>query len=467
MIKILLLSIYILSIITVIFIERKNPTEALLWVFVMVCLPYVGTLLYLIFGNTTTIKWRVHSRKKRLNQVNMQSKMDHLPIIHKALSQEDEQVMHFNYVYNQSSVVSYETIQVFTNGREHYKKLFEDIKNAKKVIYVEFYTIQKDKVGQAFVSALTTKAREGVSVYVLCDSFANLSTPKSFFKDLVKAGGKVIRVKPYLTHYRSHRKIVVIDSAVSYIGGMNIGNQYANLAKHKNPWRDTQVRLTGECNQILIQYFLEDWLCAVPKKDLDKTIEYVQSLRFPYYSPSSNLCQFVVGGVDTNKESVKMMYLSMISSAKERIRIQSPYFIPDRSILDALKTAAAAGVQVEIMIPGIKASFFLDPVTTYYSGQLLEYGAKIYKYDGYIHAKTMVVDDEVCAIGSVNMDIRSLTVDDEICGIFYSNSFVQSYSEIYDEDIHHCQKYTLQQFEERGYFEKFMEGFFLLFAPLM
>ena len=172
-------------------------------------------------------------------------------------------------------------------------------------------------------------------------------------------------------------------------------------------------------------------------------------------------------GVDTNKESVKMCYLSMIRSAKKSIRIQTPYFIPDTSILDALKVAAAAGVEIELMIPGIKASFFLDPVTTYYCGKLLDFGAKIYKYHGYIHAKTMVVDDELCCIGSVNMDIRSLEVDDEICGVFYNNSIVAEYSQIYDADILNCGLYTLEQFNARSTKERLLENLFLMFAPLM
>ena len=157
----------------------------------------------------------------------------------------------------------------------------------------------------------------------------------------------------------------------------------------------------------------------------------------------------------------------MIRSAKKKIRIQTPYFIPDASILDALKTAAAAGVQIELMIPGIKASFFLDPVTTYYSGQLLEYGAKIYKYHGYVHAKTMVIDDELCCIGSVNMDMRSLMVDDEVCGVFYSNDLVSRYTDCFSKDIESCTEYTRQDYDGRSTGERFAEDFFLLFAPLM
>ena len=183
--------------------------------------------------------------------------------------------------------------------------------------------------------------------------------------------------------------------------------------------------------------------------------------------PSTYPCQFIAGGVDTSKESVKMCYLSMIRSAKESIRIQTPYFIPDASILDALKTAAATGVRIELMIPGIEASFFLDPVTTYYVGELLEYGARVYKYHGYIHAKTMVIDEELCCIGSVNMDMRSLMVDDEICGVFYENTFVKDYISLFREDINHCDPYSYEDFTNRGRKEKIMESIFLLFAPLM
>lgn len=177
----------------------------------------------------------------------------------------------------------------------------------------------------------------------MCDFIANLSTPKKMFQPLAQAGGKVVRVKPYFTHYRSHRKIVSIDQ----------------------------------------------------------------------------------------------------------------------------KTAAASGVEIELMIPGIKASFFLDPVTNYYSGQLLEYGTKVYKYKGYIHAKTMVIDEELCCIGSVNMDMRSLMVDDEVCGVFYENQLVQKYNAIYDQDIENCIPYTWEHFRERNKKERVLESIFLPFAPLM
>lgn len=465
--RILFLVLYLLTIVTIIFVERKSPTEAVLWVMVVVCLPYVGLVLYLIFGSTMAIKMTAYARKKRLGECQPEQRTREVLENGYPLSDEDRQVIAFNRAYNDSRLTCYDDAKIFTTGQSHYRQLFSDIAKAKSCIYVEFYTIHHDEMGEALVEALTKKAGEGVKVLVMLDFLANVSTPGKMFAPLRKAGGKVVRVKPYLTHYRSHRKIVVIDHETAYIGGMNMGAKYADLDKVKTPWRDTQVRLTGMCASVLDEYFLTDWLCSVPRRQWQNTISYVESLPHMVHEENENLCQFIVGGVDTRKESVKMCYLSMIRSAKHRIRIQTPYFIPDASILDALKTAAAAGVQIQLMIPGIEASFFLDPVTRYYCGQLLEYGAEVYRYQGYVHAKTMVIDEEMCCIGSVNMDMRSLQVDDEICGVFYANELACRYSTLYDRDLERCQQYSYEEFQSRSAGKRLAESVFLLFAPLM
>lgn len=465
--KIILIVIYIVSIVAVIFFERKNPTEALLWILVLACLPYVGLILYLVFGSTAMIRLTASFRRKRLHKRMPEAEVPGDFLTGQQFSEKDLQVIRFNATYNNSAVTCYNDYRLFTTGESHYRALFRDLKEAKECIYILFFTIHHDIMGESLVRVLTEKAKQGVRVLVMFDFIANVSTPRKMFRPLTDAGGKVIRVKPYPTHYRSHRKIVAIDHEIGYIGGMNIGKQYANMAKKKNPWRDTQVRLTGACVRTLDDYFLSDLLCAVYRKDWEPMVHYLESLEFPEQVRTPNLCQFIVGGVDNDKEAVKMNYLSMIRSAEKRIRIQSPYFIPDESVLDALKTAAASGVDIELMIPGIKASFFLDPVTSYYAGQIMEYGAKVYKYHGYIHAKTMVIDDELCCIGSVNMDIRSLIVDDEVCGIFYANDMVKEYNGIFDEDIGHCTQYLYDEFKNRSRKERFMESVFLPFAPLM
>lgn len=281
MLKVILLIIYIVTILAVIFVERKNPTEAMLWVIVMVCLPYAGVLLYLIFGSTMAIKLTSVFRRRRLSQrISTVMKAENF-VADQRISEEDIQVMQFNTNYNNSPVTCYDDYQLFINGETHYRALFQDLKEAKENIYVLFYTIHNDVMGEALIKTLTEKAKEGVTVLVMCDYIANLSTPRKMFKPLVEAGGKVIRVKPYLTHYRSHRKIVTMDHKIGYIGGMNIGKQYANLAEKKNPWRDTQIRLTGACIRSLDSYFLTDFLCTVRRKDWEDMVNHIETIDFP------------------------------------------------------------------------------------------------------------------------------------------------------------------------------------------
>lgn len=304
--KLVLLLIYISLILAVIFLERKSPTEALLWVLVLVCLPYVGVILYLIFGSTMSIKVTAWARRRRLHSIPRRPQLPEKQVMEElGLSDTDTQVAKFNAAYNASPLTCYDHYEIFTGGEAHYRRLFSDIRQAKECIYVEFYTIQHDLMGQEFMKILTEKAQEGVKVLVLCDFIANVSTPSSMFKSLRQAGGTVIREKPFLTHYRSHRKIVVIDHRISYIGGMNIGKQYANMGKKKNPWRDTQIRMEGRgCASVLDGYFFNDWLCSIRRKNWNSTLAYIESLPRQTWKLNRNLCQFIAGGVEIGRAHV-------------------------------------------------------------------------------------------------------------------------------------------------------------------
>ena len=236
MLHLILFAIYISLILMVIFVERKRPTEALLWVVIMIFFPYFGTILYLVFGSTAAIKLTDVIRKKKLKaQPYNEELLPAFSVDKSRLSESDLQVAKFNTVYNASELTCCSDARFYTNGKDHYTQLFQDIEQAEKCIFIEFYTIHHDMVGEKLVELLTKKAKEEVEIWVMCDFIANLSTPKKMFRPLVDAGGKVVRVKPYFTLYRSHRKIVSIDQKIAYIGGMNIGKQYTNMDKVKNP----------------------------------------------------------------------------------------------------------------------------------------------------------------------------------------------------------------------------------------
>lgn len=462
--RVLLFLLHLILILSVVFLEQKNTADAILWVTVLICLPGLGAVLYLVFGNTLHMRLVRHFRHKRLGSA---PPAPAVPAMQPEMfSEADRAVIRFNHAYSHSPLVRCSRPQILTDGRSHYAALFADLRAARHSICLEFYTIHNDRVGKALAQVLAEQAARGVKVQVLMDSIANLGTPASLFRPLQEAGGRVLRLKPYLTHYRGHRKIVVIDGAIGYIGGMNIGEKYLGLAPRKTPWRDTQLRLQGEGVAVLHAYFRQDWLCALPAREFAR-LGNAAAAPSPVPVSGDSFCQFVAGGADTPGERIKMCYLSLIRSARRSICIQSPYFIPDPSVLDALQTAAASGVHIRLMIPGVSSSFYLEPLTLYFAGQLLDYGAEVYRYQGYLHAKTMLIDDEICCIGSVNLDERSLRVDDEICGLFYDNAFVAEYAACFARDVADSTPYTAAQHAARSPLTRMWERLLLLFAPLM
>lgn len=464
----------ILIIISVVFIERKKPGEALLWAVIIAALPAFGVVLYVAFASTIWIKITSAVRNEKLNKQQTQALLEQiemmknrrLPLL-EGMNEKQQQNIRFNLRCSRSLLTQHNEVQIITSGKEKFKKMFEDMNNAEESIHVVYYGLHNDKVGEAFVDLLTKKAKEGVKVRVLYDGMGSVSTPKKFFKELQEAGGRALAIKSMLTHFRNHRKIVVIDGKVAYTGGMNVGKKYVGELKNKSPWRDTQIRVRGDGAAILQSCFLYDWFYANPRKK--HGINETELLEmFPGHEIDNVLpCQFVASGIESENEIIKLSYLRLISSAKRRIVIQTPYFIPDESVMNALMVAVVSGVEIILMVPGKKSNFFLEPVTTYNIAKLLPYGVKVFKYNGYIHAKTMTIDDDITCIGSVNMDVRSLEIDDEIFGIFYDDEFNKTHSSVLNEDFKNCTELDYEAVKNRNIFKKFFERIWLLFSPLM
>ena len=468
---IIILIVYIINLIAIfslIFLEHKSPEETLIWIFVLILFPIVGILLYLSLCSTINIKntYLKHDKvitsfyNDYLNNLNIDLPSRYSSDTYKSM-------IDFNSNYSKSILTTHNKITQILSGKEKYERLFKDIENAKKSINIQYFSIQNDIIGKSLIDLLTKMSSKGVKINILYDAYGSITTSNSLFKELIKSGANVKKIKPYFTHYRNHRKIVVIDSEIAYIGGMNIGKKYANLSKNKKPWRDTQIRIVGDCVNIIQYYFLYDWFCASKYKEFD-----IANDNLSFYFKDNNIddilpCQVVIGGVDTDKEYISMSYLKMISSAKNKLYIQSPYFIPNKSILDAIKVALSSGVDVQIMLPQIKPNIFLQHAGDYYINELIEYGAKIYKYKGYIHSKTISIDNLVTCIGSVNIDVRSLLINHEICAFIYDEKFTKDYEEIFNNDKLNCIELDYNKFRNRSLYKKVCEKFFNLFSFLM
>lgn len=464
-------------IISIIFIERKKPESAIGWILAIVFLPYVGIILYLLLGETFRFKAKRMDRNKILNDEEYKR---NISMQLRYLSNNKDLAKEFPFldliilnVNNAGSLISSNNeIKIFTNATDKYESMFEDIANAKSSIHISYFIIRRDEIGRKLVDLLEQKAKEGVEVRLLYDKIGSRQTTGKFFNPITKAGGMVkdyfptkIWFRPLLNH-RNHRKMIIIDGTISYIGGMNIGKEYTGASKRLTPWRDTHLKIIGSSsNLIQIQFFLD--YMFVSKEKIDFANEEIFNTYFPVIKDEGDkVIQIVASGPDYKEPNIRNSFIKMINNAKENIYIQTPYFIPDEAIYSALRIAAKSGVKIKLMIPGIP-----DKRSVYYASlshlhQLLEDNIEVYYYNGFLHSKVIVCDENITTIGSANLDRRSFNLNFEINAIVYDKDFAKENIAIFNEDIKNSKKIDLQTHRKRNILQKAIEQICRLLAPL-
>lgn len=459
----------------IIFFERRNPSATWAWLMVLILIPGIGFILYLLLGQDL-------SRRKMFNLKTEEDRFHKKLLIQgKQLSEDTmefydkEMVKYKDMVYmhltNSQSVFTQDNkVEIYTNGHDKFAALLNSIEKAQHHIHIIYYIIKNDKIGNKVINALTKKAAEGVEVRLLYDAMGCRSLPSHFFDKLKNAGGKVACFFPSLlplinirVNYRNHRKIVVVDGKEAFVGGFNIGDEYLGKNKRFGYWRDTHIKIIGSAVASLQQRFLLDWRYASQEKiTFDK--DY-----FPQVISDGKIgIQIVSSGPDSEWEQIKNGYLKMIQSAKKNIYIQTPYFIPDESILEALKIASLSGVDVRIMVPNKPDHPFVYWASLSYIGELLKTGVRSYTYDkGFIHSKVMTVDGNVSSVGTANMDVRSFKLNFEVNAFIYDNNISKSLEDIFEKDIHDCTEITKDLYAKRSLYIKFKESISRLLSPVL
>jgi len=470
----ILFVVNIIFAVSVVFVERKKPSTALLWVAVLLFLPIFGFLLYLVFGQTIYKEriFRLKEEDDRIAKEAIAEQEEKLENIH--IPAEDKGGDYLNMIAmllkNDPAVLSNDNeVEIFTNGNAKFDALLDAIDHAEDYIHLEYYIIRNDTLSRQIVTALARKAREGVTVRVLGDAVGCHGLPKDFFRELTEAGGEVawfFRSK-YLhinmrVNYRNHRKIAVIDGKTGFIGGFNIGDEYLGRGPLGN-WRDTHLKITGTAVHSLQVRFFMDWNYAAGA-DLGFEERY-----FPVFEEREGmLVQIVSSGPDSRGEAIKKGYLNLIGNARESVWIQTPYFIPDESIMDALKIAAESGVDVRIMFPCKPDHPFVYWAGFSYLWELMESGVRVYTYDnGFIHAKTVVVDGFAASVGSANWDIRSFSLNFEANAFLYKGDVPPALKKIFADDIAFCTEVTLDMYGARNFTVRFKESLSRLFSGLL
>ncbi len=460
-------------IIAVVFFQRRDPQVTLLWVFVFILIPTGGLLAFIIFGlgvkrRTQGIYYDKHQKSNTLSK-KLYEQMDFLDTAETKDLNELDLIRYFckeHSLYTENN-----KLDIICDAREKYDLLLRDIENAKESIELVYFIIRKDEIGTKIMDALVKKANEGVEVRLLYDSFGTFFTPNKFLKQLNNTKcGKSASFYPVSIftlskiNHRNHRKIVVIDKKISYLGGMNIGDEYMGLKK-PSPWRDTHLRIVGDASKLLYQCFCFDWDFATHDK-LSKTLADLK-LNEPTDGDDFQPMQIVSSGPDSGEETIKNGMLKMIYSARRYLYIQSPYFIPDQAFRTALKTSAESGVDVRLMIPGKPDKRYVYYSSMSYLDEMLRAGVKVYYYDGFIHSKMIVADDKISTIGTTNIDIRSFRLHFETNAFFYSPATAIKCKSIFEQDMDDCCLMTLEEYEKRPFKTRVKEGFFRLFSPIM
>lgn len=460
----------------VIFFGRKNPRSTLIWVMCLTFLPVIGFILYLFLGQDYTkskmfkIKEKEDKYIRNFSNSQIDSIRDGKFWYTNSKSREYDDLIEMSLKLDESFYTQDNEVKLYFSGEDKFKALIEDLKNAEKTIDMQYYIFKHDIIGKKILKILEEKAKKGVKIRFIYDAVGGRTLRKPQFKKLKKYGGRVAIFFPSIfpiinirLNYRNHRKIVVIDDKIAYCGGFNIGDEYLGKNKRFGFWRDTHIRIKGNGVWGLKIRFLKDWNYASGDE-----LKSISEMGKGFNSIGNSGVQIVTSGPDTTFDNIKNVMFKMINGAKKFIYIQTPYFIPDTGIMDALKTAILSGVNVNIMIPSKPDHIFVYWASYSYIGELLNMGANCYAYKkGFLHSKIMIVDDYISTVGSANMDIRSFMLNFEANAIIYDEKVNQDLKKQFFVDMIDSIQITKDLYENRTKIIKIKEAFSRLLSPIL
>ena len=463
--------------IIIVFIQRKDPKSVWAWLLILYFIPVLGFVFYLLVG-TDIYKERMFRNKEIEDQLSDAVRKQKMIIGSSELADYYPEMAKYSDVvlYNlqtAGAILSDDNeVQTITDGKEKFRMLFEDLEKAQHSIHVEYYIIKDDEVFARMKEILCRKVKEGVEVRLLFDAMGCRTMGKKKWQELEESGIEIAEFFPAFfgrlqlrINYRNHRKIVVIDGKVGYVGGFNVAREYVGLDEKFGYWRDTHLRIEGSAVALLQSRFILDWNYAYRKHVIPFERYIVVSERMP---GSGKPVQIISSGPDTHEQSIRDTYLRLIHKATKSIYIQTPYFIPDEAIFTALQIAVESGIEVNIMIPCKPDHPFVYWATYSYIGELVLAGANCYTYNnGFLHAKGIVVDEEVLCYGTANMDIRSFALNFEVNAIVYDREKAQEMADCFREDLKVCKKISRNGYLSRSAFIRMKERVCRLFSPVL
>ncbi|WP_082788983.1 cardiolipin synthase [Desulfolucanica intricata] len=467
------LSIFLIGILII--LENRSPARSIAWLVVLLAFPVLGFILYIFIGRKPRKRKKVRHHLQADEVLLLKTVLDNqLKMLEGPEHSIDRNIYAkkklVNLILNNSQepFTINNKSKVLTNGEETFSAIIEAISKAEHHIHLEYYIIQPDNIGYKIQELLIKKAREGVRVRILYDSVGSRKLNKAFLEPLKSAGvecAAFLPVKFPLFHssinYRNHRKILIVDGKIGFVGGLNIGDDYLSKGQ-LGFWRDTHLQIKGEAVSFLQRIFLLDWHFATENKFVSP--RYFPEHEWYGYQP----IQIASSGPDSNWASIQQVYFTTITSARESIYITTPYFVPDESILMALKTAALSGIDVSIIFPAKPDKRIVYWASMSYIQEVLEAGVKVFLYEkGFVHAKILLVDGVVASVGTANMDMRSFNLNFEVNALIYDQAVVKRLENDFAADILDSRQITYEEFLNRSLWTKFKESGARLLSPML
>jgi cardiolipin synthase len=455
-------SIVLLYTIVRVLLDTPSTPKTLGYLLMVILFPVVGILFYFAFG--------VNYRHQKSTSLGMKAQVEHDLGFQREvrndtlnlLKNHPEELGHFKGLVQFLAEIGGEHLsqnkfKLLVNGEAKFPVVLEALENARHFIHMEYYDWENDIRGNQVKETLLKKAGEGLKVRILYDDYASRKIRKNIIREL-KAGGvevypkikvKLVQIANRINH-RDHRKIIIIDGTIGFVGGINISDRYDNSIDTGLFWRDTHVKFTGSLTKSLQRHFLISWNASAKTK-LDFQKEFYPDLSDSKASGISGLGQMVAGGPIYPQSNIMLSYLRIFTLAKEKLYITNPYFIPSESIVDSLKQASISGVDVRLMVPEKSDSAVVGAASRFYFEELLEAGVRIFLYKkGFVHAKTVVADSMLSVVGTANMDIRSFDLNFEIMSVIYGGEFAKELEGVYFDDLKECREINADQWNKNG-----------------
>lgn len=456
----------------VIILERRDPAKTLAWVLMIVFLPIIGFILYLIIGRQFR-KRRMTAKKRALNE-NFYTLADCFSVDMCNLPQiptSKERLI--NLIHNNADFpLTYNNrVTILTDGAEIFPAFFAAVESAKEYIHLEMYIYRDDEIGNRLSNLLIAKVQAGIKVRMIVDGIGSRGLGKEYVEKMRAAGIEFhsffpVRLSYMHSHvnYRNHRKILVIDGTIGFVGGCNIGDEYLGLDPKIGYWRETHLQIEGTAVYFLQRIFLQDWYFVT-----GQTLEGLLPELFPAPPEKGNkLIQITASGPDAHWEAIMQVYYYAIATAQKSVYLTSPYFIPNESILTALKTAALSGVEVKILLPAKPDHRIVFWAAMSYMEELMDAGAEVFLYQkGFLHSKVLTVDGTVSSVGSANMDQRSFNLNFEVNALVYDEPLTCKLEKDFWGDLSQSTQIDIERFRERPMRRRMLESVARLLSPLL